>query len=405
MDKIVITNFYPVYPFIHGGQRRIFFLARELARDYSVTLVTLVRGEQLKYLELDRGLTEIQVPAGRQYQDSEKALIGTNYMLSDAAYALHWKQCQLYQGVLRDQLRGSRLAISEHPYSFYAIQGAKRRTSTVPVLYNSQNVEVTQKEAVLAGREELFPVIRAIESAIVAECAAIVACTELDRAKFVSEYSISPDKVTVIENGVDSSAVPSVSPERREEFRRRLGLENRFTAIFGGSLHFPNLAAVESILAIAPLLPDVVFVILGTVCVCPALQGIVPPNVLPLGYVPEAEKWLAYAVSDLALNPMSLGSGSNIKMFEYAAAGLPTLSTDFGARGTGMRQGVHYYEAKLDDFASGLAELAHLDRQTLSQVGSAARDFARETSDWRVIGKRYRTLVSALIGGSAPVVN
>jgi glycosyltransferase involved in cell wall biosynthesis len=242
-----------------------------------------------------------------------------------------------------------------------------------------------------------MPAIRSIERAMVSESAAIVACSPDDRAKFVSEYSVSADKITVVENGVDSASVPAISPERRDEFRGRLGLGNRFTTIFGGSLHFPNLAAVDSILATAPLLPETVFIILGTVCDCPALRGALPPNVLALGSIPETDKWLAFVVSDVALNPMSLGSGTNIKMFEYAAAGLPTLSTAFGARGTGMRLDIHYYEAKLEDFASRLAALSRLGRQHLSQVGAAARAFVRENSDWRVIGKRYRALVSTLL--------
>jgi glycosyltransferase involved in cell wall biosynthesis len=397
MDKITIANFYPVHPFVHGGQRRIFFLARELAREFSVTLVTLGRGRQVKYIELDQGLTEIQVPAGERYLDLEREILGYSYTLSDVAYAVHWTQCRLYQGVLREQLRTSRLAISEHPYSYYAIKAARGRHRPVPILYNSQNVEVIQKEALLVGREDLMAVVRSIERAAVSESAAVVACSEVDRAGFVSEYSVPADKITIVENGVDSSAVPSISPQDRHAFRRQLGLGNRFTAIFGGSIHFPNLAAVDCILAIAAQLHEIVFVIAGTVCGCPALQGRLPPNVLVLGSIPEVEKWLAFVVSDVALNPMSLGSGSNIKMFEYAAAALPTLSTPFGARGTGMRPRVHYYEARLEDFASRLSEIAHLDRQVVSQVGSVARDYVRETSDWRVIGKRYRALLSALL--------
>jgi glycosyltransferase involved in cell wall biosynthesis len=397
MAKIVITNFYPIFPIVHGGQRRIYFLARELSRDHSVTLVTLDRGKQVKYFELDRNLTEIQVPAGQLYLDSERALIGSNHMLSDAAYATNWSQCRLYQGILRDQIRGSALVISEHPYSFYAIKEAKRRSSTAPILYNAQNVEVIQKAEALANRKELVPVVRSVESSIVAESAAIITCTEADRSKFISEYGIPASKITIIENGVDTSAVPLVSVERRAEFRQRLGLTNRFTAIFGGSLHFPNLAAVDAILEMAGKLPQITFIILGTICVCPALQGTLPPNVLALGYVPESDKWLAHLVSDIALNPMTLGSGSNIKMFEYAAAGLPTLSTEFGARGTGMQRDVHYCEAPLRDFVAQLGHFADGGRGKLPPIGTAAGEFSRKVADWRIIGNRYRSLVSGLV--------
>ena len=35
----------------------------------------------------------------------------------------------------------------------------------------------------------------------------------------------------------------------------------------------------------------------------------------------------------MAINPMFGGSGTNIKMFDFMAAGLPTISTEIGARG------------------------------------------------------------------------
>ena len=33
------------------------------------------------------------------------------------------------------------------------------------------------------------------------------------------------------------------------------------------------------------------------------------------------------------INPMISGSGTNIKMFDFMAAGLPIITTDIGARG------------------------------------------------------------------------
>ena len=134
-------------------------------------------------------------------------------------------------------------------------------------------------------------------------------------------------------------------------------------------------------------------------CNFPGLLRTLPANVLMLGQLPEAEKWLAYVVSDLALNLVVSGSGSNVKMFEYAAAGLPILSTEFGARGTGLRPGEHYYPTGLEDFAARLAELAGADRAALAQVGAAGKRQVRETSDWQVIGRRYRALVAELIDG------
>jgi glycosyltransferase involved in cell wall biosynthesis len=50
-----------------------------------------------------------------------------------------------------------------------------------------------------------------------------------------------------------------------------------------------------------------------------------------LGYVEDLSRVLA--ASDVALNPVTFGSGSNLKLPEYLAAGLPVVTTPIGMRG------------------------------------------------------------------------
>jgi len=401
MSRIVVTNFYPVYPVEHGGQRRIFFLARELSKDHKVILVTLSRGDQLKYLSLGQRLTEIQVPAGDAYNRLDREMAAVASMAGDVAYAMGWQDCQLYQGVLREQILRCDLVVSEHPYSIWAIDAVNGPRRRVPMIYNSQNVEVKQKEPVLKGRADLLGIVRSTERAALEKSDAVIACSDVDRSQFASEYGVPLDKITIIGNGVDCASVPSISPQLRDAFRAQLRLDDRLTAIFGGSLHHPNLAAIDVILDMAQKLPGIVFLIVGSICRCRALSGAVPQNVFPLGTLLENEKWLAFKVSDIALNPMTHGSGSNIKVFEYAAAGLPILSTSFGARGTGLEPGRHYIEAELDDFPTRLAEWQQAETQEPSEIGRATKDFVTTHSDWSVIGESYRKLVASVLEQSA----
>ncbi len=53
--------------------------------------------------------------------------------------------------------------------------------------------------------------------------------------------------------------------------------------------------------------------------------------------VPEVASYLAAA--DAGLNAITWGSGSNVKLFEYLAARLPVISTEFGVRGSGLKPG------------------------------------------------------------------
>ena len=58
-----------------------------------------------------------------------------------------------------------------------------------------------------------------------------------------------------------------------------------------------------------------------------------PPNVVLAGVVTNVAKRTLLQSADLALNPMRTGSGTNLKIVEYFAAGIPVVSTPFGARG------------------------------------------------------------------------
>jgi glycosyltransferase involved in cell wall biosynthesis len=53
--------------------------------------------------------------------------------------------------------------------------------------------------------------------------------------------------------------------------------------------------------------------------------------VLALGVVDRLRPLLAAA--DVAVNPIGSGSGSNVKLAEYLAAGLPVVTTPVGLRG------------------------------------------------------------------------
>jgi glycosyltransferase involved in cell wall biosynthesis len=220
-----------------------------------------------------------------------------------------------------------------------------------------------------------------------------LACSEVDALAFGEDYGIDPSKVVVIENGVDALGVPHVPSEVLAQLRSRLGLEHRLCAVFGGSFHHPNFLAAERILRVAQQVPDMIFVILGSVCNHPMFRNLSAANVRNLGQVEESVKWMAFQAADLGLNPMELGSGTNIKMFEYAASALPAVSTAFGARGIPMEPDTEYLPVEIDDLPRVLAGMSIADRDRLAEIGQRARRKVTDLADWTVIGRRYRGAV------------
>ena len=109
------------------------------------------------------------------------------------------------------------------------------------------------------------------------------------------------------------------------------------SAIFLGTPYKPNIEAVEFICSkLAPTLPDVTFTIVGGVGNVSEFSSLSrsPENVrFRWCLLPREEKLQYLWAAGIAINPMLSGSGTNIKMFDYMAAGLPIISTPTGARG------------------------------------------------------------------------
>ena len=73
-----------------------------------------------------------------------------------------------------------------------------------------------------------------------------------------------------------------------------------------------------------------------------------PANVVFPGVVAERAKAALLGCVDVALNPMRTGSGTNLKVIEYLAAGVPVVSTPFGVRGLDVVDGDHLLRRPAD---------------------------------------------------------
>jgi glycosyltransferase involved in cell wall biosynthesis len=106
------------------------------------------------------------------------------------------------------------------------------------------------------------------------------------------------------------------------------------------------------------------------------------------GPVPEAFLHDALSVVDVALNPMAAGSGTNLKMLEYAGAGVPVVSSAFGARGLGLTAGEHYVAAEPRELAEAL-EAVERERAAATRRAALAYDRVRTAFDWGTIAEDW----------------
>ena len=383
--RLAVAVTYPIDPPRGGGQVRAFNLYRGLARRFDVELVTLgMPGTRPLHKQLAPGMWERRVPKSGEHAAEETRLErDAGAVITDVAMPSLYRRTPEYLDALRDSTRGARAAVACHPYTFPAI----RDVTDVPVWYEAQDVEAELKAKVLgAGRHAraLLADVKRVERACCKQAELVWACSGEDRDQLIRRYRPKPERVMIVPNGVALQDVSYVPPPVRREHKRRLGMSDRFLAVFVASWHEPNVIAARALLDLAVRLSSIEFVIVGSVGM--ALTGRrVPDNVELTGVVSSEFKQAVLSVADVALNPVTTGSGTNIKMLDYFAAGVPVISTAFGARGLGIRPREHFLAAEPDGFESSLRELRSAPNAELDAMVSAARGHVERHLSWTAI--------------------
>lgn len=390
----------------HGGQLRARNLYGALARYRPVEVVALVDGDQpAGRLDLDTDLVQVTVPRSLEHQRAaEERSRSVQLPVSDLVAGTEIARTPAYLDALRVALDGASAAILAEPYLLPAVEALGL---DVPIVYDAYNVEAQLKADAYpdteVGRELLAQVV-AVERRAVATAARIAACSDADARALAELGGRAVDDVTVIPNGttlVEAVPTPAERAEASERWRRRFWATGSLAprpdhlAVFFGSWHPPNLDAVELLAEVARQLPDVLVLSVGHHGQA-FLHRITPPNLVFTGMVTTSAKDRLLGAADVALNPMRLGSGTNLKLLEYLAVGVPVVSTPFGARGIDVVDGEHLLLAEPDRFAAAVR--ASLDDPAAAHRRAAAgRALVAERYGWDALGRRLARAVDDLV--------
>ena len=110
-------------------------------------------------------------------------------------------------------------------------------------------------------------------------------------------------------------------------------------------------------------------------------------------YADVAEPAAFLAGADVSINPAVSGSGVNIKLVEYLAAGAPVVSTTRGSAGLGLTPGKDLLVADTPaDFAVAVGDLL-TGRRSGAELGAAGQASARQILDVRASLSRLLTML------------
>lgn len=386
--RYVVVNTFQLTPVVSGGQVRLYGLYRSLAKYADIHFINLASATSAHTVrELHPGLTEEVVPSSAAFMQAERDLRQiVNASVGDLAAALYPNTLPDWVRAISHSTRNADAVICSHPYGYPAVAEAGWQGKLV---YEAHNVEGDLKQGIYAGQPWPIGEIEALERNCVRAASHITACSESERDRLAALYEFIEQRCAVIPNGIALDLVPYTSPSARAALQRRLGL-HKPVALFMGSAHQPNVEAAQLILEAAAKASEIDFALMGSVYHQLDRQR-VPKNTRLLGVVNDTEKALWLKVASVGLNPIISGAGTNLKLAEYAAAGLPIISTYFGARGGVLHPDTHLIAH--DQHAEALVDALHrwqaLSAQAREAMLTSAWQQVKAHLDWETIAVDY----------------
>ncbi|MGC8790688.1 MAG: glycosyltransferase family 4 protein [Desulfurella sp.] len=380
--KMLVLSTFSIYPAVQGGQKRIYNIYKQLSKRFDVVLISLTSNpSQAGVKHISANFKEIAILKSKKHLEHEKdiALMLNFNAIEDIAAIEGYKYTLEFLEAIRKQALDADVAVLEHPYLYYALNEFFRGN----VFYDAQNAEYIMKDIVLpqsAHKQEYLTKVYDIEKNCATNSKYVFYVSDHDLDFFVNKYNLNKNKLLSVPNGEDFkyAASKTLNPSDRSKLKAQLGLDKK-CVVFSGSYHSPNIDALRYIEQFAFQLNDIVFFIIGSVC--NALKKDLE-NIVPLGIVSENEKALVYNISDLALNPILKGAGSNIKLIDYVAFSVACLTTPTGKRGYDI-DGL--FTQDIDNFSNKIKELLSSDKDNLEESAKKAFESASKKFDWSII--------------------
>lgn len=372
--RVLFISGVRVFPCNTGGHVRTGGIARSLARlGHEVKIYSLAGRNE------DYGLRGMLRPSHRidaiEPGLTEEIHLGLGYGLIQAVnrrldYPRYWQYSLLVRGLiparLRVALREADLILCDLPWC-PPIPGP---WSTKPWFLVSHNLEHRLLEQGPPRHQRFAAWMKGVEGEAPRRYRDIFTCAEEDEDFFRRHDPHGGLGLPLIRCGVDPRAY-DVPPGTRERVRAELGIgDNERLLVFSGSGFGPNVEALAELRAFCAREAEFLervrarILVVGSVTPTPFREG----ALIATGRVPEVPPYLA--ASDAGLNPITRGSGSNVKLFEYLAVRLPVISTPFGTRGTTLQPEVDFLPFERPSLRSAIERFVH--ERTLEQWAAYA---------------------------------
>ena len=376
-----------------GGANVVNGLYTKLSEKYDIDMLyTAPVYEKKSSIKITDGLTEHVIPRSKETdmcikQLEQKCKVPSLY---DVGLSYYLDKTPLFINSLVNSIKNSELIIIDRPFFFPLVQMYANGRA---ILHRSHNIEYLYRKSTIPQNEysiNMLDYLFQLERNCCNACDMNFSCSETDLNTMKNLYGTPVSKLRLLPNGVFCSDNKFISLRDRKKMKSTFFKSNYKIATFIGAPHQPNVEACELIYRIAPYCLDTLFVISGDVC-----QKIInnqkPENVVLLGRISEKTRKLLFAVTDMALNPMYSGSGTNVKMLDYMSMGIPIISSLFGARGIMDISGIKIANTE-EEFIRAITDF-NLDQYKETIINN--RKMVEQEYDWEaIVSKTLKTIES-----------
>jgi len=384
--RIFFLNDFEIRNPIAGGEVRCFNLINNLSEYYDVTYLCLNNENRVWKDIINEHFLYLSLPKTTEHLDETNRVNSKFWISTDDIITSYMVQKNdLVMSAVRILYGMSDVIVLEHPYMAKTIE----RLHGKKVVYESHNFETKLKTELLEChplKEKLVKAVSETEQLALAK-ASLLVCVSENEISQLQNFSKRNDLWTAeIKNGV---AVPE---ELYDYSLLKEYFGGRRLITFVGSGHAPNYVAASFIVKeLAPQFPNEVFLILGGVGDS-IRNEIHTDNVVAFGKVSEEHKHFILYASDVAVNPMESGAGSNLKLAEYFAHKILTVTTPTGARGYLIRHGMEAVIAEKENFADELRNV--LDgKYDSKQITENAFRYVEHELSWDILAKKYHECI------------
>ena len=380
MKILFVANRVP-YPPFRGDKLKIYNLAKRLSVHHEIHLITFAESkEDYNYgEELGKLFKQVHIISLPKWQSYLNCLIA---IFSNIPFQVAYFKSRKMNHLVQDFLNKNQINIIHTQHlrmAQFTFEIEMPKILDLPdafSLYWKRRIE-NQTNPIKRFLEKIeFKRLYKFEGEIVKKFNLGLVCSREDLNYMKDEHGST--NIDLLRNGVDLDTFKSDGHD----------YSNNSTLLFTGNMDYaPNVDAVGYFVKdifpfISAKFPNVNFIIAGQRPL-KQVMDLKAPNIEITGFIPDLK--VMYQQASIVVSPLRFGAGTQNKVLEAMAMGIPVVSGNIGFEGLEIENGEGVFlETNPTEFANKVIEL--LQSESLRQLtGTKGNLVAKEKFSWDII--------------------